>query len=108
MLSLSRTSQITGAALIAALGFSSLMAKPANADAWIQFGVVAPSPPPAVVVAPPPPAYGYAYSAPYGYSYQPPYYAGPRYRVEVPAYVYGRDRWRNHHGRDRDDWHDDD
>ena len=114
MSSLARSSHVGAVVLAATVGLAAMAvsATPAHADAWIQFGIVAPSlPPPPVVVAPsppPPPVYGYAYSYPYpypyaySYSYPYPYYA-------VPSYGYGRfyrhhrGDWRHHYVRDRDD-----
>lgn len=98
-----------GAVVAGAIGLASIAAtKPAHADAWIQFGIVAPTlPPPAVVVPAPPPPPAYVYS-PYGYAYPAPAYAVPTYSYRERRYVYGRYDWHDRRGRERDDWGDDD
>lgn len=89
-----RSISLKGAAVAASLGCAAILAAaaPAHAEAWIQFGITAPSPPPVIVA--PPPAYGYVYSYPYGYAYPETYYT-------APVYSYGR-----YYVRDRDDRHD--
>lgn len=103
MSSLPTTRPVKAAALAAALGLVAVAAtaRPAHADAWIQFGVVGFAPPPPVVVAPSPPPPAYVYSYPYAYPYPAPYYAAQGYGYGPPVYV-ERGGWRERHWRHRD------